>query len=337
MIAPDRLALGIEPNSSLSVLDMMECAQLAEKKGFAATWVAEGRRGEVFALLSALAMGTSRMRLGAGILPVFIRSPWIVAAGAATVDEVSGGRFMLGLGAGHKSVIEDRYGLAYDRPTQRMREVTDIVRRALSGEPVNVEGEIFRLSGAQLSRRPVRSDVPIYIAGTGPRVLELAGEIAGGAFLMFPTENSLRTSLQHIGDGAKRVNRDPGEVDIVAYVFTCVAAERRVAIESCRRTIAYFGRLPHYSSLFARDGFPRETERLKDAWAQNDEARAMRAVTDEMVLALSATGTPDDIALRLDALLQAGLKQAVLFPLSTDGDAKSAILRTIEFLGTGPI
>jgi alkanesulfonate monooxygenase SsuD/methylene tetrahydromethanopterin reductase-like flavin-dependent oxidoreductase (luciferase family) len=219
MIAPDRLALGIEPNSSLSVLDMMECAQLAEKKGFAATWVAEGRRGEVFALLSALAMGTRRMRLGAGILPVLIRSPWVVASGAATVDEVSGGRFMLGLGAGHKSVIEDRYGLAYDRPTLRMREVTHIVRRALSGEPVSVEGEIFRLSGAQLSRRPVRSEVPIYIAGTGPRVLELAGEIADGAFLMFPTENSLRTSLQHIGDGAKRVNRDPGQVDIVASAY----------------------------------------------------------------------------------------------------------------------
>ena len=149
---------------------------------------------------------------------------------------------------------------------------------------------------------------------------------------MFPTENSLRTSLQHIGDGARRANRDPGEVDIVAYVFTCVAAERRAAIESCRRTIAYFGRLPHYNSLFARDGFSGEAERLTGAWAQNDEAQAMRAVTDEMVLALSATGTPDDIALRLDALLQAGLKQAVLFPVPADGDAKTAIVRTIECL-----
>jgi len=149
---------------------------------------------------------------------------------------------------------------------------------------------------------------------------------------VFPTENSLRTSLQHIGDGARRANRDPAELDIVAYVFTCIAAERRAGIESCRRTIAYFGWLPHYSSLFARDGFPGETERLKDAWAQNDEAQAMRAVTDEMVLALSATGTPDDVALRLDGLLQAGLKQAVLFPISADGDAKSAILRTIECL-----
>src|SRR4029077_16814598 len=165
-----------------------------------------------------------------------------------------------------------------------MREVTDIVRRALTSEPVNFEGEIFPLSGAQFSRRPVRSEVPIYIAGTGPRVLELAGEIADGAFLMFATENSLRTSLRHIGDGARRANRDPGELDVIAYVFTCVAAERRGAIEASRRTIAYFGRLPHYHSLFVRGGFSREAERLKDAWAQNDEAQAMRAVTDEMVL-----------------------------------------------------
>lgn len=174
--------------------------------------------------------------------------------------------------------------------------------------------------------------MPVYIAGIGPRVLELAGEIADGAFLIFPTENSLRTSLRHIGDGARRANRDPGELDVVAYVFTCVAAERREAIESSRCTIAYFGRLPHYRSLFARDGFSREAERLKDAWARNDEAQATRAVTDEMVLTLSATGTPDDVALRLHALFRAGLKQAALFPFSTDGDAKAAILRTIEFL-----
>lgn len=81
MIVPNKLALGIDPNSPLSVTDMVECAQLAERKGFAATWVAEGRRGEVFSLLSALAMRTSRIRLGAGVLPILVRSPWVVAMG----------------------------------------------------------------------------------------------------------------------------------------------------------------------------------------------------------------------------------------------------------------
>jgi alkanesulfonate monooxygenase SsuD/methylene tetrahydromethanopterin reductase-like flavin-dependent oxidoreductase (luciferase family) len=332
MIDTSRLALGIHPNSVLSVAEMVDCARLAEAKDFAATWVAEGHRGDVFALLSALAMSTSKIRLGAGILPVLVRSPWVVAMGAAAVDEISGGRFMLGLGAGHKSIIEDRHGLAYDRPTLRMREVTQIVRCALSREPVNFQGEIFRLSGAQLSAQPVRSYVPVYIAGIGPRVLELAGEIADGAFLMFPTESSLKTSLTHIAAGAARANRNPGKLDVVAYVFTCVATDRQAAIASSRRTIAYFGRLPHYRSLFAQEGFSREAAALRDAWKQNDDAGAMRAVSDEMVLTLSASGTADDVAARISALLKAGLKQAVLFPLAADGDASGAILRTIEAL-----
>jgi len=332
VISAHRLALGIDPNSRLSVAEMVECAQLAETRGFAAIWVAEGRRGDVFALLSALATSTSKIRLGAGVLPILVRSPWVVAMGTATVDEISGHRFMLGLGAGHKSVIEDRHGLSYDRPTLRMREVTAIVRRALTGEVVNFEGQIFRLTGAQLSARPARSDVPVYIAGIGPRVLELAGEIADGAFLIFPTENSVRTSVRRIGDGAVRTNRDPEQLDVVAYVFTCVAAERQAAVASSRRTIAYFGRLPHYRSLFAQEGYSKEAAALKDAWACDDEARATDAVSDDMVSTLSATGTPDDVAARISALLEAGLKQAVLFPFAADGDAKTAILRTIAAL-----
>jgi 5,10-methylenetetrahydromethanopterin reductase len=164
MIDTSRLALGIHPNSVLSVAEMVECARVAETKGFAATWVAEGYRGDVFALLSALAMSTAKIRLGAGVLPVLVRSPWVVAMGAAAVDEISGGRFMLGLGAGHKSVIEDRHGLAYDRPTLRMREVAGIVRRALTGEPVNFEGEIFNfdhlgaLVGKEHRRQRPRKD-----------------------------------------------------------------------------------------------------------------------------------------------------------------------------------
>jgi alkanesulfonate monooxygenase SsuD/methylene tetrahydromethanopterin reductase-like flavin-dependent oxidoreductase (luciferase family) len=277
-------------------------------------------------------MSTAKIRLGAGILPVLVRSPWVVAMGAAAVDEISGGRFMLGLGAGHKSVIEDRHGLAYDRPTLRMREIADIVRRALTGEPVNYEGEIFRLSAAQLSRRPVRNDVPVYIAGIGPRVLELAGEMADGAFLIFPTENSLRTSLSHLADGAARANRKPDKLDVVGYVVTCVASNRQAAIASSRRTIAYFGRRSHYRNLFAQEGFSREAAALMAAWKQNDDAEAMRAVSDEMVLTFSASGTPDDVACKINILLKAGLKQAVLFPLAADGDASGAVLRTIEAL-----
>ena len=122
------------------------------------------------------------------------------------------------------------------------------------------------------------------------------------------------------------------KIDVIAYVFACVAANRDAAVESSRRTIAYFSRLPHYSSLFTQEGFAREVSALKEAWQSNDAQRAMRAVSDEMVLTLSAAGTADDVAARISALLKAGLKQAVLFPLAVDGDASGAILRTIEAL-----
>jgi 5,10-methylenetetrahydromethanopterin reductase len=332
MVAVERLALGIDPNSLLSVAEIVECTRLAESRNFAATWVAEGRRGDVFALLTALALSTTRIRLGAGVIPVLVRSPWVVAMGTAVVDEISGQRFMLGLGTGHKSVIEDRHGFAYDRPTQKMREVTEIVRRVLTGGIVNFEGETFNLRDAQLSRRPVRKDVPIYLAGIGPRVLELGGEVADGVFLIFPTERSIQSALNHVRDGAERANRDPTQVDVVSYVFTCVSTDKYAAIESSRRTIAYFGRLSHYRTLFIREGFVGEAKALKEAWNQNDPTRATRAVSDDMVSALSASGTADDVAARIGTLLDAGLKQAVLFPFPAEGSAKEAITATIRAL-----
>jgi 5,10-methylenetetrahydromethanopterin reductase len=332
MVAAERLALGIDPNSLLSVADMVECTRLAESRNFAATWVAEGRRGDVFALLTALALNTRRIRLGAGVIPVLVRSPWVVAMATAVVDEISGQRFMLGLGAGHKSVIEERHGFTYDRPTQKMREVTEIVRRALTGGIVNFEGETFNLRDAQLSRRPVRKDVPIYIAGIGSRVLQLGGEVADGVFLIFPTEVSIQSALNHVREGAERANRDPTQVDVVSYVFTCISTDKHIAIESSRRTIAYFGRLSHYRSLFIQEGFIEEAGALKEAWDRNDPTRATRAVTDEMVSALSASGTAGDAAARIDALLNAGLKQAVIFPFPAEGSAKEAIIETIEAL-----
>jgi alkanesulfonate monooxygenase SsuD/methylene tetrahydromethanopterin reductase-like flavin-dependent oxidoreductase (luciferase family) len=253
--------------------------------------------------------------------------------GTAVVDEISRQRFMLGLGAGHKSVIEDRHGFAYDRPTQKMREVTEIVRRALTGDIVNFDGEIFHLRGAQLCLPPVRRDVPIYIAGIGPRALELGGEVADGVFLIFATERSIQSALRHVREGAKRAKRDPAQVDVVSYIFTCISSDKRAAIRSSRRTIAYFGRLPHYRRLFTQEGFIEEAEALKEAWERNDALQATRAVSDEMVSALSASGTPDDVAVQIDELLMVGLKQAVIFPFAAaEGGAKEAIVEAIKAL-----
>jgi alkanesulfonate monooxygenase SsuD/methylene tetrahydromethanopterin reductase-like flavin-dependent oxidoreductase (luciferase family) len=138
-------------------------------------------------------------------------------------------------------------------------------------------------------------------------------------------------AARRTGFGA-RAHRNPKKLDIVAYVFTCIAADRQAAIASSRGTIAHFGRLAHYRSLFAQEGFSPEAAALKATWAQHDEEMAARAISDEMISTLSATGTPDDVAAKISTLLAAGLKEAVLFPFAADGDARGAILRTIAAL-----
>lgn len=119
---------------------------------------------------------------------------------------------------------------------------------------------------------------------------------------------------------------------MVSYIFTCIALDKHAAIDSSRRTIAYFGRLSHYRNLFMREGFVEETEALREAWERNDPTRATQAVSDEMVSTLSASGTPDDVAGKIGALLNAGLKQAVVFPFTPEGRTKEAIIETIEAL-----
>lgn len=181
---------------------------------------------------------------------------------------------------------------------------------------------------------PVRRDVPIYIAGIGPRVLELGGEVGDGVFLIFATERSIRSAMSQVRAGAECAKRDPREIDVVSYIFTCIATDRQAAVRASRKPIAYFGRLEHYRNLFTQEGFAKEVALLKEAWAQNDATRATQAVSDEMVATLSASGSADDVAGRIKVLLDAGLKQAVIFPFAADGSAKEAITTTIEALSS---
>jgi len=332
MVRGCKIGIAFAADTSLSVSDIIDCARLAERKGFDAVWVAEGRGPDAFSVLTAVALNTERICLGAGIIPIFSRSPWLIAMGTAVADQVSNGRFTLGLGPSHKSVVEKRHGLVFEKPTQRLREVASIVRLALKGGVVNYEGEVFRISGAHLSFKPRRSEVPIYVAAMRPRMLQLAGEIADGALLIFPTRDYVKGALKEVREGARMVNRNAEDLDIASYVFTCVSKERRTAIEASRKVLAYYGRLPNYYDHFSRQGFPLEAKALEAAWARNDISGAIAAVTDELVLAFSASGTPDEVAKKIDEFAGSGVEQIVLYPYAAEGDTKRTIVETIEAL-----
>src|SRR5438132_5032298 len=164
-----KLGLNLPYEGSLAFPEAVELAQRAEALGFESVWMPEAYGTDAVSILGALAARTQRIRLGTGIVNVFSRTPALLGQTAATLDLISGGRFILGLGTSGHQVVSGWHGMRFDRPLQRMRETVEIVRRVLRQERLRFEGEIFRLDkGLKLLARPVRETVPIYLATLTP-------------------------------------------------------------------------------------------------------------------------------------------------------------------------
>ncbi len=158
-----------------------ENVRLADSLGYDSVWLGEAWGYELFTSLADLAPVTTRMKLGAGVANIFSRSPALIATTAATLDERSGGRMVLGLGSSGPQVVEHWHGVPFTRPLQRTREYVQIINAILRREPLNFEGEIFSLErGFTIRFTPVRDHIPIYLAPLGPKNIELAGEVADG-------------------------------------------------------------------------------------------------------------------------------------------------------------
>jgi alkanesulfonate monooxygenase SsuD/methylene tetrahydromethanopterin reductase-like flavin-dependent oxidoreductase (luciferase family) len=325
--------LGFPAETPLSVRDIIECSQAAECNGFDSVWIAEGRGPEIFSTLAAIALNTNRIALGSGIVPIFTRSPWIVLMGAAVLDDLSAGRFTLGLGVGHRSIVENRHGLKFERPLRRLRETVELVRLGIQGHTVDYEGEVFRLKGAQLSSPPRRSRIPVYIAATKPGSLRLAGALADGVFLIMPTPLSIERAISLVAEGATAAGRKPAEIHIVAYVFTALSEDAKTALGSARKLVAYYGRLRHYRDLFCAEGFAPEAKALESCWQRNDAESATRVVTDEMLARFSAAGTPGEVLRKMDELASSGLNEIVVYPCITGAQTKETVLTVAKMLG----
>jgi alkanesulfonate monooxygenase SsuD/methylene tetrahydromethanopterin reductase-like flavin-dependent oxidoreductase (luciferase family) len=160
--------------------DQLALVQHAESLGYDSVWLGEAWGWEVFTRLTWIACHTTTIKLGAGIANVFSRSPALLAQTVATLDQISGGRVLLGLGTSGQAVVERWHGVPFEKGAQRLREYTEIIRFALSGERVNYDGEVFKISGFRLGLTPLRKQVPIYFASITPTGFRLTAELADG-------------------------------------------------------------------------------------------------------------------------------------------------------------
>src|SRR6059058_6236418 len=183
--------LGIAFSGGAGPAEIVDCVRLAEALGYESAWVAEGHGGDQFAVLAACARETSRIGLGTSITSVFVRTAPTIAMAAASVDDLSAGRFILGLGSSHKVQVEAEHGVAYTKPLTRVRECALLIRDLLRDGRVRFQGETIRSEGFDLWFTPRRPEIPIYLSAVFPKMTELCGEIADGIIL---TRSSLGTA-----------------------------------------------------------------------------------------------------------------------------------------------
>ncbi len=318
------LRFGLRFNSgSGTIRDVVKWAQLAETLGFDDLWYCHDlMQRDAWIVLTAVASATRRIRIGTCIVNPFSTSPAEIAMRAASLQEYSGGRFVLGVGPGDPPYL-DWIGLKQRRPLSGLREAVTLLRALLRGEEAAWEGRTFRgwKFGARLKFSIPTDPIPIYIGGQGPKVTEYMGEAGdGGLPIVFPPE-TIDTVVQRIRAGAARAGRSLDGFDLAACVWWSVGDTRAHAEDALRPLIAYYGPSLRVETVAPIGLTPSDFDGVRAAWQAGDLRRAEALVTPAM-FRLAITGTADEVVERVRWLRDRGVTQvSVGPPLGLDKEA----------------
>ena len=311
--------------------EMLKIAKLADRLGYDSLWLPEGFGRDAVVLLSALGLKTERIKLATGILSTYTRTPTMIAMSSATIDQLTGGRFILGLGVGHEPMTQGGHGVPFDRPITRGKETIQIVRQLLSGARVSFDGKVFQTQDAMLNVRAVQNPLPVYLAALKPKMVQLAGEIADGVLLNFSPREYVEEAVALVRQGEARAGREAGSCDVACYVRVAVSDDFEAAKPVLQQVLAGRLRLPFYARYFENLGFEEETRGIEKALARGDDKAAADAVTDRLIDAMVIVGTAAECRNRFDELRALGLGLPVIAPIRI-GTARESIERTIEAL-----
>ncbi|MGD9932670.1 MAG: LLM class flavin-dependent oxidoreductase [Dehalococcoidia bacterium] len=290
----------------------------AERLGVDSAWAAEAWGFDAVTPLAYLAGLTKTIKLGTGIMQAGTRTPAAVAMTALTMESLSGGRFILGLGNSGPQVVEGWHGIPFDRPVQRLRELVEIVRMAASGERVSYEGKVYTLplpggEGRALRTSAPPGQVPIYLATLGPRSLGMTGEIADGWLASSFMPDHADVFFDPIRRGAERAGRSFNDIErhgggVVAFTddLDRVVPERKPGFAF---EIGAMGSKDHnfYKEAYARQGYSELVDRVQGLWLDRKREEAAALIPDEFVLKANLLGTDAMVRERIRVYRDAGV------------------------------
>lgn len=326
------LAFGLGLPLDASLEQVIEVACDAERLGYEYVWINDDRLlRDVYATLAAVAVATRQIRIGPGVTNPYTRHPVLTAAAMATLDELSGGRAVLGLGAGGTNHAP--LGIKRERPATAMREAISIVRGLLAGEAVTVDG-VVEAHDAKLDFEAPRADLPIHVGARGPRLLELAGELADGVIVgNVATLEGWSYATERVRAGAERVGRDPGELVWTAWLYASVADDGDLARDAIRPMVATSlatsrSILPELGVTMP-SGYAAVMEDQGWSLAATAVERAGAEVPDEVLAQFGIAGTPAECRAHIEALVDAlpQLDQLAIVPAPVPGETSADVAR----------
>ena len=293
--------------------DLVEQAGVAEAAGIDCVWTPELFRSSV-TQATWLAARTASIGVGTGIAWAFTRSAFILAVTALDIDEMSRGRFRLGLGAGVKRLNETWHAVEYGKPAPHLRETIEatrlIMEKAATGEPISYQGEYQKveIKGWIRPHKPVRARVPIYTAAMQQGMCRMAGDVADGLIghPMCPPSWVDEVMLPNMETGLRRSGRQRSEIDFVPTVCCAIDDDEARALDAARRTIAFYSTVRTYKPLWEMHGFGDAAAAAGDAFRRGDLAAVPDAIPDEMVDAYTAAGPLDKVRARVSEAAERG-------------------------------
>ncbi|MBW2267882.1 MAG: LLM class F420-dependent oxidoreductase [Deltaproteobacteria bacterium] len=305
------------PQPGVSSRDSVGLAVKAEREwGYEAIWLAETQGPDSAALAGAIAQATERIGIGTAIVPVYNRTPAVLAMTAATLAELSADRFILGIGSSSHAIVESWNGVRFERPLAHVRDCVAILRQALAGEKTAYTGSALRSKGLRLGTRA--TPTKIYVAALREKMLETAGEIGDGLILNLFPPRALPDILAAYRRGAQRAGRDVSNHEVVCRLLLGVNDDLDSARNMVRMGFAGYFAQPVYNAYLRWYGFEKEAQALAEAFARGDRAGSAAALTDEVIDSIAVLGSEAQCRARIAEYVAGGVTTPVLAPLAGD-------------------
>lgn len=299
------MRLSYSLGSMLSINQIIDCAKVLSKNEPDTIWIPETWGMENFSMLSAVSQIVKKSKIGSSIINVYSRSPSLIAMGAVTIDTLSNGRFVLGLGTSSVPIVENFHGLKFSHPLSRLEEYAEIIRDFTSGKKIEHDGKYFSLRDFALLIKPPRQHIPIYFAAVNKKMVELAWEIADGVIFYLRPISELKATIQSM---QKKRN-----IDVTCQIITCMSKDAEKAITRAKKTLAFYISVGSiYREFLAKNGFANETNDIFQEYKKSGLKTNYQLVTDSMLKSLTICGTPNECMKQLERFRDTGIDLPII-------------------------